>query len=125
MNKINGRSICLGFELPVIVSVVILLVLFIGCSSTPDTDQIKADLIGKTMGDMFSGGWHFASINEITSIKIIKKQQLKNFIEYTCDMRLRDMNTGKRYSARALISYKKTGGTWKFVSVKKLSYEED
>lgn len=97
-------------------------VLLVGCSKSPDTEQIKTDLIGQTMGSMF-GGWKFESLSEFQELKINNKKQQGELIEYDISMRLKDTNSGKEYRAEALRVYKKVDGAWKIASISRKSFE--
>ena len=89
----------------------------------PNTDQIRADLIGKRIGSGFSG-WIFASMDEFEHFEITDQQQKGDLLEYKCKMRLRDTTFGGRYKAEVSITYIKKGSTWDFVSVSKRMYEK-
>ena len=104
----------------------ILLIVFIAScgGGTPTTDQVKADLLGQTMGNIFSGGWKFESLAEFEELKIVNKRQESNVLEYEVDMRLRDIDKGNLYIAEALIVYRKTGDTWQIASISKKSLQK-
>ena len=102
---------------------VAVIMLMVGCSKAPDTQQIKTDLIGQTMGSMF-GGWKFESLAEFQELTINNKNQQGDIIEYDVNMLLKDTNSGKMYRAESMIVYKKIDGSWKIASVSKKSLKQ-
>jgi len=104
--------------------VVVLILLLVGCARVPDSQQIKADLIGHTMGSMV-GGWEFVSISEFQEFTINDMSRASNIIEYDIEMLLEDIDNGKRYRANALVVYRKTDGKWQIVSIHQKSFAED
>jgi hypothetical protein len=83
---------------------------------SPNAEKIKADLIGKQTPGGF-GGWRFESLSEFESFKITETNSSGDVIEYKVDARLKDVNTGNRYTANLLINYRKENGEWKLIHV--------
>lgn len=98
-------------------SSVVLLLQLGACSKPPDADQIRADLLGRTMGDIVQGGWEFESLSEFEDVRIITSKREGGVIEFDVYMRLRDSRTGDQFDAEALVSYRKRGGDWEFAAV--------
>lgn len=91
---------------------------------TPDIDQVKADLIGQRMGNMLTSGWKFASLSEFEEVVIVSENKTANILEYNLGMTLKDVRTGTRHCAEAIVVYRKSDDKWNFVSVSQKSIEK-
>jgi len=99
--------------------------LIAGCQpSTPSEEQVKADLIGQTMGDPFSFSWKFESLAEFEQLEITDRRQQGNLLEYDVHMRLRDTNMDRFYTANTVIAYRRTNNRWDLVSVSRGSLQQ-
>jgi BMFP domain-containing protein YqiC len=84
-----------------------------GAQAIPDTDQIKADLVGKGISvpnREFPGVedyFHFKSLSSFDLMEIIEKKQTPLVIEYKVGMML-----VRTYCAVVSIIYKNTNGQW-------------
>jgi hypothetical protein len=81
-----------------------ILCLAVGCANlrpTLDTDKIKRDLIGHTMGGR-EKSWQFQSPEQIRDLKILSKAE--NTV--TVSLLLHDSRTSKYFHANALLTYR-------------------
>lgn len=102
-----------------IILATIFLMLAVACNvplGSPNAEKIKADLIGKQTPNVFFG-WRFESLSEFESFKIIETNSSGDAVEYKVDVGLKDVNTGKQYSANLMINYRKENGEWKLIYV--------
>jgi hypothetical protein len=104
-------------------AVMAVMILIVGCSKAPDSEQIKADLIGHEMGDM-GKSWKFDSLSEFKELAIKNKMQQGDIIEYDINMRLKGVRSGGEVIVEALVEYKKVDGSWKIVSISMKRYEQ-
>ncbi len=96
-----------------------------GCSGTPDSNQIKADLIGQSMRDIStSQGWFFESPSEFKEFTINNKHKKGKLLEYNITMLLQELKTGKQFRAQALIIYRKEGSEWQLINIVSQSLQE-
>ena len=84
----------------------------VACGTSPDANQIKADLIGKKTME-----WSFDSMGEFQKFDIIKTSKQGDIVEYTIALAVRDMNTGKPSHGELFIVYKKESDKWQIVNV--------
>jgi|SRR6185436_16387797 hypothetical protein len=85
-----------------------------------DTQQMKADLVGQTMGGRESA-WKFQSADQIKSLKVEKKDEVLNKRVYKVALELQATNNAPRYAADAQVEYTRTGSGWKIHHVGLLS----
>ena len=83
----------------------------------PDADQIKADLIGKSINDPHLGGWDFEDPSEFVSFTVVSQKESGGRAELMIDMRLKDIHDGREYNGQATVVYTNAGGRWSFSSV--------
>ncbi len=102
------------------------LLFFVACAKLPeakipDGEQIKADLIGKEIGEQIQMGspfpvWEFRSLSEFQEFTVKDKQIQGAIAEYSIFVRLQDAQRG-RYQADVSVSYRKQEGKWTLVSL--------
>ena len=97
------------------------MMLIIGCSKDPNINQIKADLIGQTIGE-FLNNYKFNSLEGIQEFIINNKNKQGNIIEYDVSLRMSD-TIGKKYRANILIVYRKAEKSWKIASISTKLFE--
>ena len=84
-----------------------------GCTtSQSETDQIKHDLIGQTMGGRESS-WKFQSVDQIKKFTINKTFNDAYIKSYTISMTLHDDRVLPFYDTDAIIGYEKVDNQWK------------
>jgi len=88
-----------------------------GHSSAPGVEQIKQDLIGKSIHDPHLGEWQFESLSEFLSFSIESQKEFDGRIEYVIGMQLKDVNDGLIYNGQATVVYVKLNGLWQFSEV--------
>src|SRR3972149_11942251 len=100
---------------------------FTACSKIPDTEQIKADLIGQGLTSILSMEygmsqvipvWEFHSISEFQDFSIKSIQQWDETVEYDVTMRLKELTSNQSFLADALITYRKTDSGWELISIR-------
>jgi len=85
-------------------------------SETIDQERIKADLIGKRIGDFLSYNWKFDSMSEFKEFSITGKKETKYLIEYTIDI-LVIGNNGNSATATLTVAYRNDDEKWHIVNV--------
>jgi hypothetical protein len=81
-----------------------------------EADQLKADLIGQSMGGR-ENCWKFQSTDQIKSLKIQKKDEDLRKRVYEIELQLQAAKDAPRYNATARVEYTRTGGGWKIQQV--------
>lgn len=82
----------------------------------PTPDQLKSDLVGKTMGGR-EKGWKFQSVDQIKALTIRDKKQEADARTYTVSLELEDPRVSEAFSADAEMTYEKVGAEWKLKTV--------
>lgn len=98
-----------------------------GCSKLEEISKqnweaaVKNDLMGQMVGS-----WTFAGPEEFEKITMVEQGVKNGSMYYLVDMKLKDINTYKRYSMRAILWYTKFSkdGEWTFLYVQGLSMKE-
>jgi len=88
-----------------------------------EVDQMKADLIGQTMGGR-ENSWKFQSADQIKSLTIQKKDEDLRKRVYTVSLQLQAAKDKPRYAAEARVEYTRTGNGWKIQQVGLLSLKQ-
>jgi hypothetical protein len=88
-----------------------------------EADQIKADLVGQTMGGR-ENSWKFQSTDQIKSLAIQKKDEDLRKRVYTITLELQAAKDTPRYTADARVEYTRTGTGWKIHQVGLLSLRQ-
>jgi len=81
----------------------------------PSSDQVKADLIGQRIGNMYRS-WVFASPSEFYKFNIKNKNISGLLLEYEISVILKP-RSGPMGSADLVVVYKKENSSWKFINV--------
>ena len=96
-------------------------------SSTPDNEQIMADLIGHQMyvSEGLPGIWEFSSPADIQNGSITGWRLNGDSMEFDFILTLMDNGSSSRdiYRAETLVTYKKENESWKLVGVQDLSFK--
>ena len=96
-------------------------------SSTPDNEQIMADLIGHQMfvNEGLMGIWEFSSPSDIQHGSIASSRRNGDSMEFNFTLLLVDNGSPSReiYRAETLLSYKKENESWGLVSIQNLSFK--
>jgi hypothetical protein len=90
---------------------IFLSVLFL-LAQEPTSDQIKLDLVGKTMGGR-EKGWKFQSADQIKEMNIQDRKEEGDKRVYTLSLTLQDARVPGPYAAEAEATYEKVGSQWK------------
>ena len=100
------------------VVLIFLLINLVGCSNsdTPDIEQIKSDLIGRSFISGYKS-WQFASLSEFKELKITSEKRQGDVWELDTDIKVQDVNSSQSYDLDCKIVYKKSDGKWQIVSV--------
>lgn len=106
----------------ILLTVVLTLGLALGAGAA-ETDQLKADLIGQTMGGRETS-WKFQSADQIKALTIEKKDEDLRKRVYTIALELQAANDKPRYAAEAQVEYTRTGTGWKIHHVGLLSLRQ-
>jgi len=85
-----------------------------------EVDQLKADLIGQSMGGR-ERCWKFQSIEQIKELAIQEKTENPQKRVYTIALQLQAAKTSGKYGAKARVEYVKTATGWKVKHVGLLS----
>ncbi len=107
-----------------IVSIIFGLALFFVFGQTfsaSEAEQMKFDLIGKTMGGR-DKGWKFQSSEQIKELVINDKMEEPQRRVYSITLKLQDPRVPGVYKAEALVTYERTEAKWeiKVVGLKSL-----
>ena len=78
----------------------------------PSPDQIKSDLVGKSMGGR-EKGWKFQSVDQIKELTIRDKKEEAAKWVYTISLKLEDPRVSQTYAAEAEVTYEKVDSEWK------------
>lgn len=89
----------------------------------PSENQIKSDLIGKSLVIKGEKVWNFDALAEFETFSIEDVQRANEVAEITISSQLMDHNTGQKYSASYVCTYKTQGDKWSLVSVAGKTYE--
>ena len=94
------------------------LILFCGCSKPPTEEQIKQDLIGKTLSH-YSGKrlWKFGAVSEFGDFRIIDKSKKNEVLVYTINSTLIDPINNTKHPAEFVVYYKYTNRKWEIIHV--------
>lgn len=76
-----------------------------------EVEQMKSDLMGKTMGGR-EKGWKFQSPSQIKSLVINKKTESAQQRVYVITLKLQDERVPGVYQAEAVVTYEKKESTW-------------
>src|SRR5262245_60400800 len=85
-----------------------------------ETQQMKADLVGQTMGGRETS-WKFQSTDQIKSLKIEKMDEGLKKRVYKIALELQAAKDMPKYAAEAQVEYTRTGAGWKIHHVGLLS----
>ena len=91
----------------------------VGCdivSPEPDIEQIKSDLIGETLTQK-DLTWHFHALSEFQEVIILDRLREADTIEYDVALELKDVFSGKQYTADILMIYQRSGTRWELFSI--------
>ena len=91
------------------------------CAS--EVDQLKADLIGHTMGGR-EKCWKFQSVEQIKELVIKTKTEDPQKRVYTMALQLQAAPRADKYAAQAKVEYWKTDSGWKIDHVGLLSLKK-
>ena len=91
------------------------------CAS--EVDQLKADLIGHTMGGR-EKSWKFQSPDQIKDLVIRSRREDQQSRVYTIGLKLQAAQTGEKYAAEARVEYSKASTGDKIKSVGLLSLKK-
>lgn len=105
---------------PVIPLLALLGGVFALSAQTPLSEQMKSDLIGKTMGGR-ERCWKFQCVDQIKDLAIKDKTESAQQRIYTVTLQLQATNSPAQYTAEARVEYDKTGSGWKVTQVGLLS----
>ena len=101
--------------------------LLLGCVNPKpvnEANQLKADLIGHTMGGREST-WKFQSVHQIKDLTVTGRIESNASKEYFVTLVLHDDKVQGTYLSDAKITYQKgINGKWKVVSVGELSIKK-
>jgi hypothetical protein len=89
-------------------------------AQTPEIDQLKADLVGQTMGGR-ERCWKFQSVGQIQELAIKDKTEDTQRRVYVVALRLQAAPATEKYAAEARVEYAKTAGGWSLKQVGLLS----
>ena len=96
-------------------------------TSTPDNEQIMADLIGHQMyvSEGLPGIWEFSSPADIQSGSIVGSRLNGDSMEFDLTLFLMDNGSSSReiYRAETLVTYKKENESWRLVRIQDLSFK--
>ena len=85
-----------------------------------EVDQLKADLVGRTMGGR-EKCWKFQSLDQIKELVIKNKTEDANKRVYTIALKLEASKACGKYAAEARVEYVKAASIWKIKQVGLLS----
>jgi hypothetical protein len=85
-----------------------------------DVDQLKSDLIGRSMGGR-DKCWKFQSLDHIKELTIKNKSEDSQKRVYTIALQLQANQACGKYAAEARVEYTKQGTGWKIKQVGLLS----
>lgn len=83
----------------------------------PTADQIKQDLIGKSITDPELGKWTFEDESEFLEFTIQDEDVSDSRITFVVGMKLKDIGDGRIYNGQAKVIYKKVGRVWQLSDV--------
>jgi len=96
-------------------------------TSTPDNEQIMADLIGHQMyvSEGLPGIWVFSSPADIQNGSITGWRLNGDSLEFDFTLILMDNGSSSRdiYRAESLVTYKKENESWKLVRIQNLTFK--
>ncbi|UCG55255.1 MAG: hypothetical protein JSV32_03310 [Dehalococcoidia bacterium] len=88
----------------------------------PGLEQIKSDLIGETLTQK-DLTWHFHALSEFQEVIIVDQLREADTIEYDVSLELKDVFTGRQYTADILMIYQRSGTSWELFSILTMSLE--
>ncbi len=88
-----------------------------------EVDQLKADLVGQTMGGR-EKSWRFQSADQIKQLIIKSKAENGPKRVYTVGLQLEAAPSSGRYAAEARVEYEKAAAGWKIKNVGLLSLKK-
>jgi hypothetical protein len=88
----------------------------------PDIEQIKSDIIGETLTQK-DLTWHFHTLSEFQEVIIVDRLRGADTIEYNISLELKDVFTGRQYTADILMIYQRSGTRWELFSILTMSLE--
>lgn len=96
--------------------VLAILIFSFGCSKPPSDEQIKQDLIGRTLAH-YSGKhlWKFNAISEFGDFRIVNKNKKNELLEYTINSILIDPKNNAKYSTQFVVIYRYTNRKWEIM----------
>ena len=102
----------------------LLLAACISCSGPAITaERMQADLLGRSVGGLLSGGWIFESLDEFEYFAIVDEQQRSDYAaEYSVAMVLRDTSNGGIRCMDADLVYRREGADWSLAIVQRTRY---
>ncbi|HMJ65377.1 MAG TPA: hypothetical protein VK615_08490 [Candidatus Binatia bacterium] len=92
-------------------------------AQTSEVDQLKADLIGQTMGGR-EKSWKFQSADQIKELTIKSKVEEPQKRVYTIALKLQAEKASGKYAAEARVEYAKAVSGWKVKQVGLLSLKK-
>lgn len=104
-------------------SLMIILAALTASAAPSEVEQMKADLIGHTMGGR-EKSWKFQSLDQIKQLAIKGKTQDGRRQVCTVTMELQATNTSDKYAAEAKVEYWQTPTGWKVDHVGLLSLKK-
>lgn len=84
--------------------------------SGSEAEQMKIDLIGKTMGGR-DKGWKFQSLDQIKELVITDKKEEAQRRVYSLDLKLQDPRSPGLYKAKADVIYERVDSRWEIKTV--------
>ncbi len=105
-----------------LITTVLALGLAIGAHAA-EADQLKADLVGQSMGGR-ENCWKFQSSDQIKALTIQKKDEDLKKRVYEIELQLQAAKDAPRYNATARVEYTRTGSGWKIKQVGLLSLRQ-
>ncbi len=88
-----------------------------------EVDQLKADLIGQTMGGR-EKSWKFQSTDQIKELTVKSKVEEPQKRVYTIALKLQAEKGSGKYAAEARVEYAKAASGWKIKQVGLLSLKK-
>jgi hypothetical protein len=82
----------------------------------PSVEQMKSDLMGKTMGGR-EKGWKFQSVEQIKELTIKDKKEEAGRRVYSITLKLEDPRVSQAFAAEAELTYKQVDSGWQVEGV--------
>jgi len=83
----------------------------------PQAAQIKEQLIGNSIVDPHLGEWTFEDESEFVDFTIVNQKVSGNTVNYTVDVRLKDIGDGLLYNGELKITYTWMDDEWVLTDV--------